>query len=252
MKSGELVEKSTTKKLGIKGVVKTSLIDYPGKVASILFFGGCNFLCPYCHNPELVLKHSEFQNIPPDEILEFLYERKAWLDGVCISGGEPTLFNELPLFCECIKKIGLLVKLDTNGYRSDMIEQLIRDNLVDYISMDIKHTPEKYYTAIGYEEEEAKPFIEQIKTAVSIIRNGSVDYEFRTTVVPGIHSDEDIMNIATWLKGSSRYCLQQFRPGKTLHSDLQEIETFSRQELLDLCDKLEDYFSVCDVRLNMP
>lgn len=235
-------------KLAIKGIQKTSLVDYPGKIVSILFFGGCNFSCPYCHNPEIVLSHSDFPDIPPGEVLDMLSERKKWIDGVCLSGGEPTLHNDLTLFCREIKKLGLLIKLDTNGLYSERVKHLIEENLVDYISMDVKHSPEKYFSAIGFEKEKIVSVIDQVGKTISLIRESNVNYEFRTTVVPGIHSVEDVVNIAKWLEGSKRFCLQQFRAGKTLDKRYEDSETFSRETLLDLKEKIKDRFDTCEVR----
>ena len=238
-------------KLSIKGIQKTSLIDYPGKVASIIFFGGCNFLCPFCHNPELVEGYEEFDDITPEEILAFLSDRKMWIDGVCLSGGEPTIYQDLVSFCAEIKKRGFLIKLDTNGTGVNVLEKLIDGNLVDFIAMDIKHSPEKYYQAVGLDKDKTTNIIESVKKAVQLIKKSAVEYEFRTTVVPKLHSADDVYAIARWLEGSSLFILQQFRPGKTLNPDYSGRETFEPGILQDMKKKIEPFFGKCDVRLNV-
>ncbi|MBS3098559.1 anaerobic ribonucleoside-triphosphate reductase activating protein [Candidatus Woesearchaeota archaeon] len=193
----------------IKGLQKTTLIDYPGKVAATIFVGKCNFRCGFCYNKDLVVDYDKLPTLKEEEILDFLKSRKKWLDGVCISGGEPTMHKELPEFIKKIKEIGLLVKLDTNGVNPSMLRELIDKKLVDYVAMDIKGPLDKYSITAGVKVDK-----EKIKESVDILMKSNVDYEFRTTVVPGLLDNGDFEKIGKWLKGAKRYFLQQFKPDK--------------------------------------
>jgi len=178
----------------IKGLQKLTLIDYPDKVACTIFTFGCNFRCGYCHNPELIVE-DETPEIKKEDILNFLKEREGFLDAVCVTGGEPTINKELPVFISEIKSLGYLVKLDTNGFNPEMIEDLIDKKLIDYIAMDIK-APIEFYDEVA----RVKVNKDAIKKSVEIIKNkmGS-NYEFRITVVPGLFKEEHIKMIGRWL-----------------------------------------------------
>ena len=220
--------------ISIKGVQKASLIDYPGKIACVIFVGGCNFRCPYCHNPELVLNEVK-DDISPDEIIDFLNKKRKWIDGVCITGGEPTLHKGLPDFIREIKKIGFLVKLDTNGTNPGMVESLLNENLLDYIAMDIKASLKNYENAVAVKFDE-----NSIQEAIHLIMNSGIDYEFRTTVVPGLFDENDAEEIGSWLKGAKKFCLQQFRnTDKTLNPEFQNIGHYH----LDTLEKFRDIIS---------
>lgn len=229
--------------VSIKGLQKTSLIDYAPHVASVIFLKGCNFRCPYCQNPDLVLDSAELPTMPEEEILNFLEKRKKWIDGVCISGGEPTIQKDLPVFVEKIKKLGLKVKLDTNGSSPQMLKELIDKKLVDHISMDIKAPIEKYVDVI-----KIKININDIKESVDIIKKSDIDYEFRTTVVPTITKEEDIKKIGEWLKGSERFFIQQFRPNTCLDKNFESIKPYTKQELQKLMILAEPYFEFVGMR----
>jgi len=190
----------------IKGVMKTSLVDYPPNIVSTVFVGNCNFRCGYCQNPDLVLNFAGIPSMDEKEIFDFLVEKKKWIDGVCISGGEPTIYHDLPDFCAKLKEIGMLVKLDTNGTNPAMVRELIEKKLVDFISMDIKTSLERYDEAAG-----VKVNKEKIRETAKILMEGKVDYEFRTTVVPDIVTEDDLKKIGVWLNGAKKYLLQQFR-----------------------------------------
>ena len=207
----------------IGGLQKLTLIDYPGKIAATVFTIGCNFFCPFCHNPELVgpEKIKEHPLIPEEDFFGFLNERRGKLEGVCITGGEPALHRDLPEFIRKIKNLGFGVKLDTNGSNPEIIENLIRENLIDYLAMDIKGPLEKYQ-----EITRSKIDLEKIKKNVELIKNFP-EYEFRTTILPRFHKKEDMINIAEWLKGSKNYFLQQFRPGKTLDPSFEKEKSYS-------------------------
>lgn len=200
------------------GYQKMTLIDYPGKIATTVFTVGCSFRCSFCHNPELVLA-SRFAS-PDDteeEFFSFLERRKGKLEGVCVTGGEPTIQPDILNFIKRIKDMGFSVKLDSNGTRPDVLKKIIDQKLVDYIAMDLKHVPEKYRDITGID-----PDIERIKLSVRLIMSGKIDYEFRTTVVPGFHSEKDFDKIADWIRGAKRYYLQEFRSGVVLDPKLME------------------------------
>lgn len=189
------------------GLQKTTLLDYPDKLASTLFTGGCNFCCPFCHNSDLVYLREGIKEIGSSEILDFLADRKNILDGICISGGEPLLQEGLIPFIKEVKKLGLLVKLDTNGFLYNKLKELIDLKLVDYVAMDIKNAPKKYALTAGLKEID----LESILKSVELLKSNVVDYEFRTTIVKEFHDETDIKEIGLWLKGAKRYYLQNFR-----------------------------------------
>ncbi len=191
----------------IHGFAKLTLLDYPGRIAATVFTGGCNFRCPFCHNAVLVLDPNAQPLIPEDEVLRELESRKNKLEGVCITGGEPTLNRDLPEFIEKVRALGLLVKLDSNGTSPDMIADLIDRGLVDYIAMDIKSSPEGYSKAVGLKEMS----MDNIFRSVDLIMQSGIDYEFRTTVVDGIHTADDFKKTGIWIKGAKAYYLQQYK-----------------------------------------
>lgn len=204
----------------IGGFVKQSLIDYPGKVAAVVFTQGCNFRCGYCHNPQLVLPEL-FLNKPeyiPLNIISYLKERKNWLDGVVVTGGEPTIHKDLPEFLKEIKALGYSVKLDTNGSNPYMLERIIKDKLADYIAMDIKIPLEGglYAKIIGISE--VTEITENILTSVLILKNAPMNVEFRTTSIPGIHNEAMIELIKKYIGNDKRYVINEFREGKTIDS----------------------------------
>ncbi|MDD2753385.1 MAG: anaerobic ribonucleoside-triphosphate reductase activating protein [Candidatus Portnoybacteria bacterium] len=226
------------------GIQKLTLIDYPGKVAATVFTVGCNFLCPYCHNPELVdpAKISRQPKVAEKEILEFLATRQGLLEGVCITGGEPTLFSDLPEFVKKIKEMGFLVKLDTNGSSPQALEKLLAKKLIDFIAMDIKAPLEKYKKVAG-----DKVILENIQRSTELVRSAP-DYEFRTTVLPSLHSKKDILSIGRWLQGAKKYYLQQFKPTKTLDSAYIDEKPFEWEKIAELRGLLEIFFDKVEVR----
>jgi len=230
--------------LSIKGFQKICLVDFPPYTASTIFLGSCNFKCGFCHNPDLVLNFKDIPDIPEQEIFDYLKGKKQWIDGVCITGGEPTLHKELPEFIEKIKKLGMLVKLDTNGANPEMIKTLLQKKLLDFIAMDIKSSLERYDEAAGIEVNKDK-----IKESVEIIRNSGIDYEFRTTVLPGLVEKKEITQIGEWLKGSKKYTIQNFRTSKPLiDNKLQHITPYSNQELEELKKTAENYFDEVEIK----
>lgn len=200
------------KKMFISGFHKTTLLDYPGCIAATIFTGGCNFRCPFCHNSGLVQDPFKEGMVPEDEVLAFLDKRKKILKGVCITGGEPTLQPDLPDFIGKVRKMGYRVKLDTNGYRPEVLRELLESGLLDYAAMDIKNCPEKYGAAAGLiPPGNAGGFeLGKIEESVELLLDGQIDYEFRTTVVKELHTVEDIAAIGNWVKGTPAYYLQKF------------------------------------------
>jgi pyruvate formate lyase activating enzyme len=190
----------------IAGFIKNSFVDFRGKVAAVIFTPGCNFDCYYCHNRELISSSSVNSGLCEEDVLSFIEKRHSLLDGIVISGGEPTLQDDLSLFLEKLKKYSLPIKLDTNGSRPAIIKTLIDESLVDYISMDIKAPFDKYPEVSG-----ANFDLECIKLSIRLIMMSNIDYEFRTTVVPELDL-EDLEEIALYIKGAKRYTIQQYRP----------------------------------------
>jgi pyruvate formate lyase activating enzyme len=200
----------------VKAWLETSLLDWPGKVAAVVFLPGCNFRCPFCHNHRLVTAPGEMPDIPLDDILTRLGDLAGWVDGVVVSGGEPTLHQGLPDLLRTFRAAGLLVKLDTNGSRPDVLARLLAEGLVDHVAMDVKAPlePERYARLAGREVD-----LEAIRASIRIIRSSGLPHTFRTTAVPGWHAPGDMESIAALLPGSA-HLVQSFRPGETLLPDL--------------------------------
>jgi len=214
----------------ISGLQKVSLVDYDEHIACTIFTSGCNFACPFCHNAGLV--QGTEPEIPVSEILEYLDKRKNVLNAVCISGGEPTLHRDLPEFISKIKKLGYLVKLDTNGTNLEILKSLVENNLIDYIAMDIKNSPEKYNLTANISQNFSP------KESIDYIMNCGLPYEFRTTLVNGHHTEEDIIKIAELIKGANKYYLQKFEDsGNCLKSGLSEIDFKTAQHYQAILSK---------------
>lgn len=216
----------------ISGLQKLTLLDYPGKMACTVFTYGCNFRCGFCHNALLVTEENS-DSISEDEFFTFLKKRQGILDGVCISGGEPTLQMDLSEFICKIKALGYSVKLDTNGSCPDVIRHLIEKKLVDYIAMDIKNSPEKYSLTCGCEVD-----TDLIKESVRIIKESGIGHEFRTTTVREYHSAEDFAQIADWLEGTSRYFLQHFEDSGNLIGD--NLSPIGKEEMTAFADSIRE------------
>ncbi len=229
----------------IGGFQKSSLIDYKGRIAAVVFLQGCNFLCPYCHNPELVFP-KVFGLFREDEIISFLKTRINKLDGVVISGGEPTLHKKLPEFIEKIKELDFEIKLDTNGTNPDMIEQLVHENLIDYIAMDIKTSFDDYEKVVKKEVD-----INKIKKSFDFIINSNVDYEFRTTITSGLIAYDNFVKINDEFKKYGkikRYYLQKFQPSKHVDPSFSDKKTFDDTEFDKLKELFKDSVEFIEVR----
>lgn len=232
-----------------KGFQRVSLLDYPGKIAAIAFVGGCGFRCGFCYNRDLVLKPEDLPSLPEEEILGYLEANKGWLDGLVITGGEPTIHPELPSFLEKVKKLGYSVKLDTNGSNSKMLAELIEKNLVDYVAMDVKAplVENRYQEAIGVQ---ANGALVEIEKSIDLLRSSNgIDYEFRTTVVPGLLSKDDIAQIAERIRGAKRYFLQQFKSHNS-HVDerYSKVAPYPLEFLREVQMQIAPDFQVCKVR----
>lgn len=227
----------------VGGFQKCSMIDYPDKLSAIVFSQGCNFRCPYCHNPELVVP--EKFNVPmrEDEIIDFLKTRIGKLDGVVLTGGEACLQNNIIEFARKIKDLGFLIKLDTNGSKPDVIEKFLSENLIDYIAMDIKTSPAKYNDFFA-----SKISFSSVLASINLIMNSGLDYEFRTTVVKSLLSKEDFIKIGELIRGAKTYYLQKFVPTKLFDESYVNAETYSDEEFEEIILILKDYIDFVGIR----
>jgi pyruvate formate lyase activating enzyme len=217
----------------IKGVIDFSLADWDGKASSVFFLPNCNFRCPFCHNSTLVLHPEREEPIPFERVEKYLEKQKGWLDGVCITGGEPTLHSDLPQLCSKLKRMEFLVKVDTNGTNPTMVKELIDREFVDYIALDIKAplTVEKYSGATGID---AAKLLGKVKETVRILLGSKMDYEFRTTLVPTLHEKTDMKEICRGIAGCKKYVLQKFNVslGKTtLDPAFSKLTPFTNEEI---------------------
>lgn len=227
---------------GIKGMLPSSMLDWEGKLSTVLFSGGCNLRCPFCHNADLVLKPEEFEDIPWPRIEYHLVKKREWLDGVCLTGGEPTLNPAIERIALLIKELGFPVKLDTNGANPRAIKKLIDRSAIDHVAMDIKTTFRKYRAVSkidGLEED----IEESIRVLVKADKKGAIIAEFRTTFVPGIVEGEDVLEIAAHLAevGGRRYLIQQFNPAKVLDPKASRISPKPKEYLMELAEACAAY-----------
>jgi pyruvate formate lyase activating enzyme len=217
--------------LSIKGFIETSFVDWPGKLCSVIFFPRCNFRCRYCHNGPLVTRPDTLEDIQFSHIMAYLWRERAWIDGVCLSGGEATLQPQLPEVLAYLKAQGFLTKLDTNGSNPELLKRLIDDALVDYVAMDVKAAlDESSYCTIT----QSAHVLESVKASISLLMNSPVEHEFRLTVVPSYHGREEILQVASYLNGASRLRIQNFNPASVLDPALQSLKPFD--------DALIDHF----------
>ena len=227
----------------ISGLQKLTLLDYPGHVACTVFTGGCNFRCPFCHNAPLVLPERLAQDTDEDYVLSFLKKRQGVLDGVAITGGEPLLHKDMPRFLAKIKELGYKIKLDTNGSFPDLLEEIIKDGLADRVAMDIKNSPGLYAVTVGIE----KPDMASVERSKNLLLGGGTDYEFRTTVVKGIHTADSIRGAAEWIAGAKEYYLQQFKDSGDLINK-EGLSAFSEDEMHSLAAAAAEFVPAVQVR----
>lgn len=228
--------------MNIHGFNKSTLLDYPRHLAATIFIGGCNMRCPFCHNASLVLRPNTQPIIPKEEVLSYLNKRRNILEGVCITGGEPTLYKELPHFISQIKQIGLKVKLDTNGTNPEMIKKLAKNKLIDYVAMDIKNSREKYKATAGNRDIP----MDKINESVSLLLEDIVEYEFRSTIVNELHSENDIISIGKWINGARTYYLQAYKDSGDLISTGHSSP--SKEQLRAYKELLSAYVKQVDIR----
>ena len=240
----------------IHGFNKTTLLDYPEHIAATVFTGGCNFRCPFCHNGELVLDSGCQPLIPEEEVLSYLKKRQGILQGVCVTGGEPALQKDLKEFLRKIKESGYPVKLDTNGYMPGVLWDLLQEKLVDYVAMDIKASRENYAAAAGLQHMD----ISRIEESISILKSSGIPYEFRTTVVKGIHRVEEFEDIGRWIAGCPAYYLQSYEEnenclyrmiqtaGDTMDGNCGQFSAFSREELERMAELAQKYVEKVTLR----
>lgn len=234
-------------KILIKGLIETSLLDWEGKIVSTLYTPYCNFRCPYCQNAGLVLNPDQYETIPFEVISTLLTNHQDWIDGICLTGGEPCFFEDLPEFLEKIRNLGKEIKLDTNGTFPEMLRRVIDMGLVDYVAMDIKAP----LNLNAYEKStkiKNKELLEKVKESVNLIIDSGVDYEFRTTVVPGLHNQEDILEIAREIQGARKYALQNFSNRETMDPEFQKIAPYKIEELEKIRQLSLQYVQCCVVR----
>jgi pyruvate formate lyase activating enzyme len=212
--------------LEIKGFIETSLLDWDGKIVSVIFLPGCDFRCPFCSNSGLILNPQAYKTIPHEDIFNYLEAHRDFADGVCITGGEPALHkdNGLTEFIRHIKDMGFLVKLDTNGNSPDYLKYLVDNKLVDYVAIDIKTAPDKYQKATN-----VLTNIENIRKSVRLLIDSGIDHEFRTTAVPTIVTVEDIEKICEFIKGAKKYAIQQFEPDYCEDIELRKLKPYPKE-----------------------
>ncbi|MBQ1877896.1 MAG: anaerobic ribonucleoside-triphosphate reductase activating protein [Erysipelotrichaceae bacterium] len=233
----EIVPDEEYSQIRFGGIQKLTLLDYPGEVACTIFTAGCNLRCPFCHNRDLVFIPENFVNVDPDDILEFLKKRYGILEAVCITGGEPLLQPGLLDFLRQVKDIGYKIKLDTNGLYPDKLKQAVESGYVDYVAMDIKNSPEKYAQTTGININENA--LDRIRTSISYLLSGVVDYEFRTTVVRQLHTEEDLLGAARMIAGAENYYLQQFvDSGRCIEQGFTAYDRAEMEELANAVRKI--------------
>lgn len=236
--------------LKIAGFQKTTLIDYPNQIASIIFLSNCNFKCPFCHNPDLVLGKN-LKYIDEKEILKDFEKRKKLIDSIVITGGEPLIYSykDLSEFIKKLREINpkFLIKIDTNGTNPKLLEKLIKNNLVNFVAMDVKNTKKKYNKTTR-----TRVNIANIEESIKIInkntKNKKIDSEFRITVLPEFHNQEDLIKIGNWLKGSKKLALQKFIPKNTLNKSFEKKSSYSEKELKEFAKPLRLFFHKVEVR----
>lgn len=228
----------------IGGLQRMTLLDYPGKVACTVFLSGCSFKCPYCHNRDLVYIPENYEFFDPDDVLAYLKKRQGLLDGVCISGGEPLLQEDLKSFIEQIKSLGYLVKLDTNGNEPAALNELVESGLIDYVAMDVKNVPEKYALTTGMDPSVFS--CDAIKESVAYLKSNPVEHEFRTTVVKEFHEMEDIIAIAKWIAPDDHYYLQQFQSSENLIK--QGWHAYDADEMKKMLEEVRKYVPQAELR----
>jgi len=227
----------------VKGFIETSFLDWKDHLSSVLFTGGCNFRCPFCHNSDLVLNHDRFPGIPDEQIFRHLRQFRKWVDRVVITGGEPTLQKGLPVFAERLKREGFKVKLDTNGSRPEVVKDLVEAGLIDFIAMDIKGPITAYDRWCGTAVNQ-----DRIEESIDFISTGPVEHEFRMTVVPFLHKEADVYEAASRVRGAKRFTVQDFVPRNTLNPAFAHVRPFSPDRMTRIRQNVEGIIQNAQVR----
>ncbi|MFH1846008.1 MAG: anaerobic ribonucleoside-triphosphate reductase activating protein [Candidatus Omnitrophota bacterium] len=227
----------------IAGLQKLSLVDFPGYLSAVVFTQGCNFKCGFCHNPDLIAGEAGISNFSQQEILDFLLKRKTMIEGVVFTGGEPTLQSDLSEFLKHIKDLDLKIKLDTNGSHPEIIKNLLKTKAIDYIALDIKTSFLKYPVLSA-----CSNITENISASIEYIMSSGIQYEFRTTCVPGLVAEDDVIQISEVIKGAKKYCLQQFRPMITYDKTFQELKPYQKDKLYRFRDIIKEYVQEVEIR----
>ena len=227
----------------VYGLQKLTLLDFPEHTAATVFTGGCNLRCPFCHNAPLVLPERLAQDTDEEQVLAFLRKRTGILDGVAITGGEPLIHKEIPAFLEKVKALGFSIKLDTNGSFPEMLESIVKAGLVDRVAMDIKNCPENYAETIGLKDFDIAP----VERSKSFLMECGIDYEFRTTVVKGIHTEESLLGAAEWIAGAKEYYLQQFKDSGDVIA-IDGLSAYDEKEMHALADAVARFVPSVKVR----
>ncbi len=232
----------------IRGFIENTLIDWEGKIACEVFLPGCNLRCPFCHAADLVTDSDQLESIPVSDVTQCLDRHEGWLDGVVISGGDPTLHANLESLIHEFRSHGAMVKLDTNGTLPDVIEGLLQRNIIDAVSMDIKTAlDQRYYRAAGTECD-----LDAIRRSTQMIMSSGIEYEFRTTVCPAFVGSDELQSIAKTVSGAEKYILQQFKPGNCLDPAMDQVEPYPREKLRQFAAELSQYVGLCVVRGDWP
>ena len=227
----------------IAALQKLTLLDFPGRTAATVFMPGCNFRCGFCHNPELVLPEKFPEMIPEEKFLAFLDRRKKLLDGVCVTGGEPTLQPDLPGFLKKIRGRGFAVKLDTNGSQPEILEKLFRQKLLDFVALDVKASPENYSKIAGVD------IFEKVRTSKNLISQSGVEFELRTTLIREIHDEKEFEKILAFVRGAPKYFLQNFENrGGCLDPAFEKMHGFTSTELAKMAERAREFVGECGVR----
>ncbi|MBU0478556.1 anaerobic ribonucleoside-triphosphate reductase activating protein [bacterium] len=234
--------------LVIKGFIQTSLLDWDGKIVSTLYTPHCNFRCPYCQNAGLIITPQKLETISFRVIKEYLLKNNRWIDGICLTGGEPCMYKDLPKFIQKIRELDVMVKLDTNGGFPDMLAEVIKRKLVNYIAMDIKAALD--FTSYSKSTGIKNPLIlEKVKDSIRLIMESDIDYEFRTTVVPTLHKEGDILRIAEFIKGAKKYAMQNFSvQGEILDPKFKKVKPYPIEKLNKIQKLVSPYVEECVVR----
>ncbi len=226
----------------IHGFQKTTLLDFPEKVACTVFTGGCNFRCPFCHNAPLVLDPDSAPCFDEDEIISYLIKRRGILDGLCVTGGEPLMNADIGDFLRRVKDVGLAVKVDTNGTFPAHLKSLVSDGLVDYVAMDIKNSPEKYASTAGV----LNPKLDKIQESIDFLLSGAVDFEFRTTAAKETHTPADFVKIGEWISGAPRYFIQAYKSSGALVGD--ELTPMTKEEYTECLHNIAPFVQYAKIR----